>query len=154
MEEVKEVLDKMNINYDIIFHPAVTTVEEAKKYIEGINVIPTKTMFMENKNNKKFYLFVLPVDKKLNLKDLDTIQFGKEKDLKEKMNLTFGTVSIFGLLNNKERDIKVYIDSVFKKTDKVTFHPNDNTKTILILVHDIIKFLDNLNYEYEFIKLV
>lgn len=154
MEEVKEVLDKMNINYDIIFHPAVTTVEEAKKYIEGINVIPTKTMFMQDKSSKEFYLFVLPADKKLNLKDLDTIQFGKEKDLKEKMNLTFGTVSIFGLLNNKEHDIKVYIDSVFKKTDKVTFHPNDNTKTILILVHDIIKFLDNLNYEYEFIKLV
>ena len=151
MEEVKEVLDKMNINYDIIFHPAVTTVEEAKKYIEGINVIPTKTMFMQDKSSKEFYLFVLPADKKLNLKDLDTIQFGKEKDLKEKMNLTFGTVSIFGLLNNKERDIKVYIDSVFKKTDKVTFHPNDNTKTILILVKDIIKFLEDLNYDYEFI---
>ena len=151
MEEIKEVLDKMNINYDIIFHPAVTTVEEAKKYIEGINVIPTKTMFMQDKSSKEFYLFVLPADKKLNLKDLDTIQFGKEKDLKEKMNLTFGTVSVFGLLNNKEHDIKVYIDNSLKKTDKITFHPNDNTKTILILVKDIIKFLEDLNYDYEFI---
>ena len=87
MEEVKEVLDKMNINYDIIFHPAVTTVEEAKKYIEGINVIPTKTMFMEDKSSKKFYLFVLPADKKLNLKDLDTIRKRKRYKRKNEYNI-------------------------------------------------------------------
>lgn len=151
MEEVKEVLDKMNITYEIISHEAVRTAKEAKKFIEKMDVMPTKTMFMQDKSSKEFYLFVLPADKKLNLKDLDTIQFGKEKDLKEKMNLTFGTVSIFGLLNNKEHDIKVYIDNSLKKTDKITFHPNDNTRTILILVKDIIKFLEDLNYDYEFI---
>ena len=151
MEEVKEVLDKMNITYEIISHEAVRTAKEAKKFIEKMDVIPTKTMFMQDKISKIFYLFVLHADKKLNLKVLNTIQFGKEKDLKEKMNLTFGTVSIFGLLNNKEHDIKVYIDNSLKKTDKITFHPNNNTKTILILVKDIIKFLEDLNYDYEFI---
>ena len=57
----------------------------------------------------------------------------------------------------KEDDIPVSfissirIDNSLKKTDKITFHPNDNTKTILILVKDIIKFLEDLNYDYEFI---
>ena len=58
------------------------------------------------------------------------------------MNLKFGVVSLFGLLNNKDKDIKVYIDKELLNEDIITFHPNDNTATIWIKVNDLIKMID------------
>lgn len=158
MEEVKEFLDKLNIKYDIVFHPAVYTTEEADKYIEGMNGVPSKTMFMAGKKDRNFYLFVLDDSKKLDIKKIndiigDKLHFGKEEHLKEKMNLVPGMVSIFGLLNNKEHDIKVYLDNALLNEEKITFHPNDNTATIFITIPDMFKFLDTLNYKYEIIEM-
>ena len=153
MEEVKEFLDKLNIKYDIVFHPAVFTTEEADKYIEGMEGVPSKTIFMAGKKDTTFYLFILDDTKRLNIKELneivdDKLHFGKEEHLKEKMGLVPGMVSIFGLLNNKDHDIKVYIDKELSKENKITFHPNDNTATIFISISDMIKFLENLDYNY------
>lgn len=158
MEEVKEFLDKLNIKYDIVFHPVVYTTEEADKYIEGMNGVPSKTMFMAGKKDRNFYLFVLDDSKKLDIKKIndiigDKLHFGKEEHLKEKMNLVPGMVSIFGLLNNKEHDIKVYLDNALLNEEKITFHPNDNTATIFITIPDMFKFLDTLNYKYEIIEM-
>lgn len=158
MKEVKEFLDKLNIKYDIVFHPVVYTTEEADKYIEGMNGVPSKTMFMAGKKDRNFYLFVLDDSKKLDIKKIndiigDKLHFGKEEHLKEKMNLVPGMVSIFGLLNNKEHDIKVYLDNALLNEEKITFHPNDNTATIFITIPDMFKFLDTLNYKYEIIEM-
>lgn len=59
MEEVKELLTNMNIEYDIVYHPAVFTTEDADKYIEGMDGVPSKTLFMAGKKDRNFYLFIL-----------------------------------------------------------------------------------------------
>lgn len=158
MEEVKEFLDSLNIKYDIVNHPAVFTTDEADKYIEGMDGVPSKTMFMAGKKDKNFYLFVLNDTKRLDIKKLnnligDKLHFGKEDDLKQKMNLVPGMVSIFGLLNNKDHDIKVFIDKAITYENKITFHPNDNTTTMFISVNDMYKFLNTLDYKYEIIDM-
>ena len=158
MEEVKEFLNKLNIKYDIVFHPAVFTTEDADKYIEGMEGVPSKTIFMAGKKDRNFYLFILDDSKRLDIKKIneivgDKLHFGKEEHLKEKMGLVPGMVSIFGLLNNKDHDIKVYIDKELSKENKITFHPNDNTATIFISISDMIKFLETLDYNYEFIDM-
>ena len=158
MEEVKEFLDSLNIKYDIVNHPAVFTTDEEDKYIEGMDGVPSKTMFMAGKKDKNFYLFVLNDTKRLDIKKLnnligDKLHFGKEDDLKQKMNLVPGMVSIFGLLNNKDHDIKVFIDKAITYENKITFHPNDNTTTMFISVNDMYKFLNTLDYKYEIIDM-
>ena len=65
------------------------------------------------------------------------------------MNLKFGVVSLFGLLNNKDKDIKAYIDKELLNEDIITFHPNDNTATVFIKIKDMFKFIDKLGFTYE-----
>lgn len=158
MEEVKKFLEKLNIKYEIVNHPAVFTTKEADKYIEGLDGVPSKTLFMAGKKDRNFYLFILDDSKKLDIKKLnniigDKLHFGKEEHLKEKMNLVPGMVSIFGLLNNKDHDIKVFIDKPLLNENKITFHPNDNTSTIFITISDMFKFLKTLDYKYEIIDM-
>ena len=158
MKEVFDYLDNLGIKYDIVNHPAVFTTEEADKYIEGMEGVPSKTMFMAGKKDRNFYLFIMDEKKRLDIKKLslligDRLHFGKEEDLKNKMGLVPGMFSLFGLLNNKEHDIKVYIDKDIKLEKIITFHPNDNRATIFISVSDMFKILDDLEYSYELIEL-
>jgi len=158
MNEVKDFLKNLNINYDIVYHPAAWTTADADKYIEGLDGVRTKTMFMAGKKDRNFYLIILDEDKRLDIKGLsevigDRLHFGKEEHLKEKMNLVPGMVSIFGLLNNNEHDIKVYIDKEITDKNLITFHPNDNTATIFISIDDMFKVLDELKYDFEIIDI-
>ena len=158
MKEVFNYLDNLSIKYDVVNHPAAYTTEEADKYIEGMEGIPSKTMFMAGKKDKNFYLFIMDENKRLDIKKLsnligDRLHFGKEEDLKRKMGLVPGMVSLFGLLNNKDHDINVYIDKDILNERLITFHPNDNRATIFIRVDDMLRILDDLKYEYKIIDL-
>ena len=51
MNEVKDFLKNLNINYDIVYHPAAWTTADADKYIEGLDGVRTKTMFMAGKKD-------------------------------------------------------------------------------------------------------
>lgn len=158
-EEVFKELEKMGINYEVVNHPPALTTKEADDYIEGKEGIRSKTMFMSDKKKKNFYLLILDDTKRLDIKKIGetigekSLRLGNEENLKEKMNLQFGVVSPFGLLNNKEKDIKAYIDKELLKEDIITFHPNENDATIFIKMDDMFKFFDNINCKYEIIEM-
>lgn len=155
-EKVYEILKEMNIQYELIEHPEVFTIEEARKYTneEGI-----KNLFLTNKKKNKFFLVIINDEKKMDIKKFEEtigekrIKFAKDKYLEEKMQTKPGAVSIFGLLNNEEKDIKIYLDTDITKKEKVTFHPNNNTKTIIFKTEDMYRFLDELGYDYKFISI-
>ena len=158
MNEVIEFLKNNKIKYDIIYHPAAWTTEDADKYIEGSNGVYSKTMFMAGRKDRNFYLFIMDENKRIDIKKIsnligDRLHFGKEDDLKEKMDLVPGMVSLFGLLNNTDHDIKVYIDKEIINEEIITFHPNDNTATIFISIKDMFRVLKILNYDYSIIDL-
>ena len=157
MKKVLEYLKNRKMKYEIIYHPPAMTTEEADKYIEGKEGIRSKTMFMANKKDKKFYLIIMDDSKRLDIKKMneiinDKLHFAKEEQLIEKLGLKPGTVSIFGLLNNKDHDINIYIDKEIMNEKLITFHPNDNTATIFITVEDMLKIFDDLDYNYEVIE--
>lgn len=115
-------------------------------------------MFMAGKKDRVFYLIVLDDEKRLEIKKLndivgDKLHFGKEENLKEKMNLTPGIVSLFGLIYDKNREIKVYIDKSIEEEEIITFHPNDNTATVFIKTEDMFRILSELGYEYNLVQL-
>lgn len=158
MKEVFNYLDNLNIKYNVVNHPAAFTTLEADKYIEGMEGVRSKTMFMAGKKDRNFYLFIMDENKRLDIKKIsgligDRLHFGKEEDLKSKMGLVSGMVSLFGLLNNKEHDIKVFIDKDVTLEKLITFHPNDNRATIFISVSDMFKILEDLEYNYELLDL-
>ncbi len=157
--EVLNYLDELKIAYEVVTHPAATTTELADKYIEGVDGVRSKTLFLRDKKKKNFYLVILDDKKSVDMAKLASLtgekrlQFASADSLKEKMGLEPGVVSIFGLLNNKDHDIKIYIDKEIINEERISFHPNVNTKTIFINMNDMFKFFDSLNYNYEIIDL-
>lgn len=156
-EQVKVVLDKLAIPFQIVEHPAVYTTEEADKYIEGMNGVRTKSLFLTNKKKTAFYLVFMADDKRLDMKHFAEIvnekhiKFASEANLLEKLGLKPGSVSIFGLLNNDAKDVQVYFEKDIVGDVPLTFHPNDNTKTMFIAVDDLFRFLKAEDYEYQII---
>lgn len=158
-QQVYNELDKMGIKYEVINHPPAETTKQADDFIEGKEGVRSKTMFMSDKKKRNFYLLILDDSKRLDIKRIGeligekSLKLGNEENLKEKMNLQFGVVSPLGLINNRDKDIKVYVDKELLGENIITFHPNENDATIFIKMEDMFRFLDNLGYEYKLIEM-
>lgn len=156
---VYEALGKMGITYDLVEHLPALTTEEADSYIVGKEGVRTKTLFLCNRKKSAYYLIIMDDTKRLDMKRLGEIinekgmSFGSPEKLMEKMSLSPGVVSLFGLLNNTEHDIKVCLDKEMLSEKYMSFHANDNTKTIFISTDDMYKFITTLGYEYSIIDL-
>lgn len=147
----------MKIPFEIVDHPPALTTEEADSFIEGIEGVRTKSMFLTNKKKTAYYLLIMDDQKRLDMDRIKEItgekriKMASEDSLMEKMKLPAGVVSIFGLLNNEEKDIHVYFDKEITKEPRMSFHPNVNTKTIFLDTNDIFKFLESIDFNYSII---
>ena len=156
-DKVKEYLNSIGIQFKIVEHEPAYTTEEADKYIEGHDGVRTKTMFICNK--KKTNLIIMDDIKRLDMNKFKEIVFEKqmkmasEEALKEKLGIKPGMVSPFGLLNNDEKDVKIYMDKEIIIEEIMTFHPNDNTKKLFITTKDLFKYFENIGYELNIIEL-
>lgn len=158
-ENVIKKLKELNIEYELVEHEPALTTEQADEFIEGIDGVRTKTMFLTNKKKKNFYMVIMDDSKMMDMdrfKDMvdeKKIKMASEESLYEKMMLPAGVVSPFGLLNNEDKDIRVYVDKEIVGEDRMSFHPNTNEKTIFVKTEDLFKFLENINYEVSVIEL-
>lgn len=152
-ERVYNYLNGLGMEYEVVDHPAAVTTELADLYVEGKEGVLTKTLFMAGKKDRKFYMIIMDEHSHMGLKEMsemvgDRLHFAKEEQLMDKMGLKPGIVSLFGLLNNEEHDINVYVEKGIMNERLITFHPNDNTATVFMNVTDMFKVLDDLKYEY------
>ena len=158
-DEVKEYLNSMGIQFKIVEHEPVYTTEEADKYIEGYDGVRTKTMFICNKKKTNYYMIIMDDSKRLDMNKFKEIvsekqmKMASEEALNQKLGIKPGMVSPFGLLNNDEKDVKIYMDKEIITEEIMTFHPNDNTKTLFITTNDLFKYLENIGYEINIIEL-
>ena len=158
-EAVYQALQNMGISYEVVDHPPALTTEEADRYIEGKEGVRTKTLFLSNKKNTAYYLLIMDDAKRMDIKKLSElldekrVSFASADRLMEKMQLPPGVVSLFGLLNNPEKDIKIYLDKDMLSEKIVTFHANDNSKTVFITMDAMYQFITNMGYEYKIIDL-
>ena len=158
-QQVANKLHELGITFDVVEHPPAFTTEQADSYIEGMEGVRTKSMFLTNKKKTQYYLLIMDDKKSLDMdlfKELvsaNRIRMASLDSLAEKMSLSAGSVSPFGLLNNEERDIQVYFDKEIFDEERMTFHPNTNEKTIFISTEDLFKFLKDLGYYYQVLEL-
>ena len=158
-QQVANKLQELGITFDVVEHPPAFTTEQADSYIEGMEGVRTKTMFLTNKKKTQYYLLIMDDKKRLDMDDFkvqvgaDRIRMASLDSLAEKMTLPAGTVSPFGLLNNEEKDIHVYFDKDIVSEDVMTFHPNTNEKTIFIKTQDLFRFLESIGFTYEVVTL-
>ena len=64
-----------------------------------------------------------------------------------------GSVTPFGLINDADHSVIVFIDNTLQKADKLSFHPCENTASLIVSRQDFIRFLDNCGNKYEWIEL-
>ena len=158
-QQVANKLQELGIIFDVVEHPPVFTTEQADSYIEGMEGVRTKSMFLTNRKKTQYYLLIMDDKKRLDMDDFkvqvgaDRIRMASLDSLAEKMTLPAGTVSPFGLLNNDEKDILVYFDKDIVSEDIMTFHPNTNEKTIFIKTQDLFRFLEAIDFSYEILTL-
>ena len=158
-DKVKEYLNTIGIQFKIVEHEPAYTTEEADKYIEGYDGVRTKTMFICNKKKTNYYMIIMDDSKRLDMNKFKEIvsekqmKMASKEALKEKLGIEPGMVSPFGLLNNDEKDVKIYMDKEIIIEEIMTFHPNDNTKTLFITTKDLFKYLENIGYEINIIEL-
>jgi Ala-tRNA(Pro) deacylase len=158
-DKVYKVLEELGIKYEKVEHPALFTAEDDEKYGIKFDGVVCKNLFVRNEKKTKYYLIILPCEKRAKLKEIQQklgetrFSFGSEDVLYEKLKIKSGSVSIFNIINVDKTDVKFIIDESLLKEKKVGFHPNVNTATVLFDPQYIEKILNKYKVEYEFIEI-
>ena len=144
---VYAALDALGITYDRHEHPAVFNADDASRYWDPIDGTQCKNLFLRNKKGDRHYLVVLEISKRADLKDLvkvigdDRLSFGSPERLMAELGLTPGSVSPFGLLNDNDGSVRVLIDQDLRGAERLIFHPNINTASVVVSWDGLEKFL-------------
>lgn len=155
-KNLENYLNKNNIVYIQHKHKPVFTVEEAKSIKNKISALHTKCLFLKDENNS-YYLICIEAFKRLNIKmlkeelNIKKLNFCSPEELKEELNATPGSVSIFAMIYAKKTNLIIDKDILLAKSSG--FHPNINTSTLEIDKMNLKKYLDTLNSKYLIIDL-
>ena len=156
---VYRTLEKLGIHFDYYEHPPVPTIEEAMIYWKDIDAAHCKNLFFRNHKGNKHYLVVFHYLHKMDVRSLEQklkqgkLSFASGWRLKDYLNLEAGSISPFGLLHDKTKHVKLFIDDKLKTFERLSFHPNDNTASLVILKSDFEKYLNFVGNEREWINL-
>jgi len=141
-------LTELGVPFTSHHHPPVATVEEASAHWAGIDATHCKNLFLRNQKGYRHYLGVLVASKKADLRAVATqigdgkLSFASPERLMSHLGLTPGSVSPFGLINDRDRAVRVVLDRDFQSAARLAFHPNINTATFTVSRADFMKFLD------------
>lgn len=158
-KELYELLDKLSIRFEYHEHPPLYTIEDAKIHWKDYNSGRCKNIFFRNHKGDKHYLVILEHLQQLDIHDLEKrmkqgkLSFASDQRLKKYLGVEPGSVSPFGLINDSEHHVHVFIDEKLNESEKLAFHPNINTASLVISRSDLIKFLKYTGNSYEYIRL-
>jgi Ala-tRNA(Pro) deacylase len=157
--EVTGYLNDRNIPFDLFEHPPVPTVEEALPYWKDIDSAHCKNLFFRNHKGNRHYLVILDHRRQLNIRDLEQklkqgkISFASPKRMERYLGLSAGSVSAFGIINDSENHVHLFIDAALQSSERISFHPNENNATLVISFASFLRFLESSGNSYEFIAL-
>ena len=148
-QDIYNFLSEKNIEYKSVEHPAAYTVEDIVSFNLPNPEDGAKNLFLCDDKKRNYYLLVAKDDRQINIKELS---FASENDLMDKMGLICGAVTPFGILNDDEAMVQVYIDDYFVNRH-MWIHPNDNTASVYIKADDLVNIIKEHGNSVEYIKL-
>lgn len=157
--ELYQLLEKLSIDFEYHEHPPVATIEDAKIHWKELNAGRCKNIFFRNHKGDRHYLVILEHLRQLNIRDLEQrlkqgkLTFASDQRLKKYLGVEPGSVSPFGLINDEYHHVHLFIDLKLNESDRLSFHPNINTASLVISRPDFLKFLEHMGNTYEFIRL-
>lgn len=156
-KELYDLLDRLAIKYEYHEHPPLATIEEAIIHWKDYNSGRCKNIFFRNHKGNRHYLVILYHDSKLNIRDLEQklrqgkLTFASDRRLKQYLGLTPGSVSPFGLINDHSHHVHLFIDKTLMEHERLSFHPNINTASLIIPRDGLFRFLAHTGNSWEFI---
>lgn len=149
-----DLLDELGVQYIRVDHEALETMEACQGVDKALEVAMCKNLFLCNAQKTKFYLLLMPGDKKFKTKDLSKqigsarLSFGPYDDMERLLDITPGSVSVMGLMNDKEHQVQLIIDEELIKEPYLACHPCINTSSIRLRTDDILNnFLPKVGHE-------
>lgn len=157
---VYDLLDSLSIDYERIDHEALYTIEACHGVDEALGIRICKNLFLCNSGKTRFYLLLMPGDKKFVTKEVSgqigstRLSFGKEEDLEQYLQLTPGSVSVMGLMHDTENKVELLIDREVLREEYFGCHPCINTSSLKMKTADIVeKFLPAVHHTYTEVTL-
>ncbi len=157
---VYDLLDSLGIKYCRVDHSVAGKMEACREIDETLGVVICKNLFLCNRQKTRFYLLMMPADKPYRtrifskLAGSSRLSFGTPEDMERLIDLTPGSVSILGLMNDKDNNVSLYIDKEVLDGEFIGCHPCINTSSLRMKTYDITeKFLPAVNHEYTVVEM-
>jgi len=157
--ELYMLLEKLDIHFEYHEHPPLATIDDAIIHWKDFNSGRCKNIFLRNHKGDRHYLVILEHLRQLSIRDLEKrlrqgkLTFASDKRLKKYLGVEPGSVSPFGLINDIDKEVHLFIDEKLNDFERLAFHPNINTASLVVLKSDFIKYLNYSGNTFEFIKL-
>ena len=155
-----DFLDSLNISYTKVHHQAAMTIEDCKEVDKMLGTEMCKNLFLCNTQKTNFYLLMMPGNKQFKTKQLSgqlgiaRLSFAGAEFMEEYLNILPGSVSVMGLMNDKDNHVRLLIDEDILQWEYVGCHPLVNTASLKISTEDLIeKFLPAVHHNYTPVKL-
>jgi Ala-tRNA(Pro) deacylase len=157
--DLYKLLNDLDIPFEYHEHPPAPTIEEAMKYWKDLDATHCKNLFFRNHKGNKHYLVILKHTMQMGIHELEKqlkqgkLSFASDQRMMKYLGVTPGSVTPFGLINDKEHHVHVFLDQNLAESKTISFHPCINTASIIVKYDDFIKFLNFTTNSYEFITL-
>ena len=142
-----DFLDSLGVEYQRVDHEAAMTIEACEEIDKTLEISICKNLFLCNRQETSFYLLMMPGDKKFKTKDISAqinssrLSFGKPEYMEKFLDITPGSLSVLGLMNDKEQKVQLLIDEDVLKEPYIGCHPCINTSSLKIRTEDMMKKL-------------
>ena len=155
-----DLLDSLGIKYKRTDHERADTMEACNTIDAVLGVIICKNLFLCNRQKTVFYLLMMPGDKKFKTKELSAqidssrLSFAEPEYMLKYLDIEPGSVSIMGLMNDKDHAVHLLIDEDVLKDEHLGCHPCVNTSSLKLRTEDVIKkFLPAVGHDYRTVHL-
>ena len=168
-EKVLNYLKEHNIPFSCYNHPEGKTIEEAKRWWKDDGSVHCKNLFFRNHKGNRHYLVCFNCDHDLAIHDLEhllkeslvskglpscgKLSFASPERMMRFLGMEPGSVSPFGLINDTDNHVHLFLDANLQQADTLSFHPNDCHGTVVISRHAFENYLSIVGNTYEYIKL-
>ena len=163
---VYDFLDSLGIAYKRVDHEAAMTMEACEEIdrtlSEGVEkgVAICKNLFLCNRQATDFYLLLIPGDKPFKTKYLSAqigssrLSFAKPEYMEQYLDITPGSVSVMGLMNDREKKVQLLIDEDVLQDEYFACHPCINTSSLRFRTADLMdKVIPAMGHEPVTVKL-
>lgn len=148
-----DLLDSLNIEYDRIDHEAAMTMDACADVDAMLGAGICKNLLLCNRQCTDFYLLLIPGDKHFKTKQLSAqigssrLSFASGEYMEKFLDITPGSLSLLGLMNDQENRVQLLIDEDVLKDDFFGCHPCINTSSLKIRMRDVTeKLIPALNH--------